>query len=219
MSSHTTENEIVYDAEGNPHEVVDFHNDYTGAKFGFWLFLFTELMLFGGMFLILTYYFYRFPVEFMQGSAELDIVMGGVNTFVLLFSTYFMGLTLVRVKEGEHNAAIQTLGLTIGLATAFLVIKYFEWTGKIHHGIYPDSDIVNAFTDGKTLFFGLYYTMTGLHGLHVIVGIFVMIWLLWLIKTGRQNRGQYVTTENVGLYWDLVHIVWIFLFPLFYLVS
>lgn len=214
---HSSEIEIIYDKQGNPHEVVDFNDDYQASKLGFWFFLFTELMLFGGMFLVFTFYFYRYTDNFLEASATLNIVLGGINTFVLLISTYFLGMGLINFKNGEVSKAKVKIVLTIVFSILFLTIKYFEWMAEIHHGIYPDSDILNAKESGVILFFGLYFTMTGLHGIHIIIGIALMTWVLILMNKGTITTKKYVIFENVALYWDLVHMVWVFLFPLFYI--
>lgn len=211
--------EIIYDKEGNAHEIVDFNNDYTASKLGFWLFLFTELMLFGAMFLVFAYFFYKHSGDFVIASQTLNITLGGINTFLLLFSTYFMGLSLVNLRENELSKCKIKIYITIGLAILFLIIKYFEWSAEIHHGIYPDSEILNAKSHGEILFFGLYFTMTGFHGLHIIAGIMLMIWVLILMNKKIINKDKVVILENVALYWDLVHLVWVFLFPLFYIIG
>lgn len=211
--------EIIIGKDGKEHEIVDFNNDYTGSKLGFWLFLFTELMLFGTMFLVYSFFFYENTNDFLKASSTLNLYLGGTNTFILLFSTYFMGMSLIDVKNQEIQKAKNKIYVTIILATIFLIIKYFEWMAEINHGIYPNSDILNAKTNGEILFFGLYFTMTGFHGLHIIIGIFLMLWILFLIKKDKVNNESYVVLENICLYWDLVHLVWVFLFPLFYIIG
>jgi len=211
--------EVIYDKDGNPHEIVDFNNDYTASKLGFWLFLFTELMLFGAMFLVFAFFFYKMPDEFVLGAQTLNIYLGGINTFVLLFSTYFMGIALIHLRDDEIDKCKKNIYITLGLATLFLIIKYFEWSAEISHGIYPNSEILNDKSHGEILYFGLYFTMTGFHGIHIIAGILVMIWALMLIKSKKINSKEYVILENISLYWDLVHLVWVFLFPLFYIIG
>lgn len=211
--------EFVYDKEGKQHEIVDFNDDYTGSKLGFWLFLFTELMLFGAMFLVFCFYFFRHGPDFVLASGNLNLLLGGINTIILLISTYFMGMSLLNVKQNNIRKAKSTIYLTIILSVIFLVIKYFEWMAEIHHGIYPDSEALNALSRGEILFFGLYFTMTGFHGIHILVGIGVMIWAIKLINSKKITSKKYVVLENIALYWDIVHLVWVFLFPLFYMIS
>ncbi len=211
--------EFVYDKDGNKHEIVDFNDDYTGAKLGFWLFLFTELMLFGAMFLVFSFFFYKFTNDFVLASNNLNVLLGGINTIVLLISTYFMGVSLLNVKQNNLDKAKKYIFITIFLSIVFLVIKYFEWMTEINHGIYPDSEALNLLSKGEILFFGLYFTMTGFHGIHIIVGIGVMLWAIKLINSKKMTSKNYVVLENIALYWDLVHLVWVFLFPLFYMIS
>lgn len=211
--------EIVYDKAGNPHEVIDFNNDDLGSKLGFWLFLFTELMLFGAMFLVFSFFFYRFSDDFVIASSHLHLFLGGINTVVLLVSTYFMGTASLNMKQNNIEKSKKMIYITILLSIVFLVIKYFEWMAEIHHGIYPNSEVLNQLAKGEILFFGLYFTMTGFHGIHIIVGIGVMIWAIKLINSKKITSNKRVVLENIALYWDLVHLVWVFLFPLFYMIS
>ena len=211
--------ELIYDKDGNAHEIVDFNNDYIASKLGFWLFLFTELMLFGAMFLVFAFFFYENSEDFVLASSTLNIVLGGINTFILLISTYFMGMSLVHLKEKSIKKCKNHIYVTIVLAIVFLVIKYFEWSAEIHHGIYPDSEILNSKSNGEILFFGLYFTMTGFHGIHIIAGIAMMVWVLMLINQKVVKSSKFVILENIALYWDLVHLVWVFLFPLFYIIG
>ena len=211
--------EIIYDAQGNPHEIVDYNNDYTASKLGFWLFLFTELMLFGAMFLVFAYFFYKMPQEFQDASATLNLMLGGTNTVILLISTYTMGMSLIFLRKNDIEQTKAKIYITLALATVFLIIKYIEWSTEISHGIYPNSEVLNSMKDGEILFFGLYFTMTGFHGLHIIIGIGLMLWVLYLIKKQNVTQENYVILENVALYWDLVHLVWVFLFPLFYIIG
>ncbi len=219
MENEKTTPEIIYDKEGNAHKIVDFNNDYEASKLGFWLFLFTELMLFGAMFLIFAFFFYKHSADFVLSSSSLNIYLGGLNTFILLVSTYFMGIALVYLKDGNISKTKKNIYITIALAFVFLLVKYIEWSIEIHHGIYPDSSILNEKANGEILFFGLYFTMTGFHGIHIIAGIALMIWLLILINKNKITKTNYVLVENVSLYWDLVHLVWVFLFPLFYIIG
>lgn len=210
--------EIIYDKQGNAHAIVDYNDDYIGAKLGFWLFLFTEMMIFGSMFLIYAFYMFQFSDTFVQYSATLNVKMGGTNTFILLVSALTMGLSLVRLRQGNVEGAKKFIWVTIVLALIFLSIKYFEWSTEIHHGIYPGSPTLKDMGDGAVMFFGLYFVITGLHGIHIILGIGAMIWVLGLVRKGKITPTKFVVLENTALYWDLVHLVWVFVFPLFYLI-
>jgi cytochrome c oxidase subunit 3 len=130
-----------------------------------------------------------------------------------------MALSISSIQKGNRKLSTLLLFATIFLGFLFLVIKSFEWTAKIHHGIYPNSLRLLGRSKGEVLFYGLYYAMTGLHGLHVLVGLFVLSVMLILMMKGRINAVRFAPLENSGLYWHLVDIIWIFLFPLFYLIT
>jgi cytochrome c oxidase subunit 3 len=186
---------------------------------GMWIFLFTEFVLFGGLFLAYAAYRRMNPHAFHHASGELNLVLGVVNTVVLLTSSLTMALSVSAIRQGKKLHAVIALFATILLAGVFLVDKYFEWMAKIHHGIYPGSPTLMQREPGERLFFGLYYTMTGLHGLHVVVGISVLSVMLLLLAKDKIRQDAPVKLENAGLYWHLVDIVWIFLLPLFYLAA
>lgn len=195
------------------------HRDDEAAKIGMWLFLFTEMLLFGGLFLLYSAYRARFPVEFHDAGQHLNHVIGIANTVILLTSSLTMALSIAATQRGSKNLSLLFLGTTIVLGLVFLVNKYMEWSGEIHHGIYPNSEILLARPHGEIIFFGLYYTMTGLHGLHVIAGLVVLSVMWKLLQQGTIRRGHHIKLENAGLYWHLVDVIWIFLLPLFYLAA
>lgn len=195
------------------------HRDDVGSRMGMWLFLFTELILFGGMFLIYSVYRFQFPDAFHLAAKELNIVLGTFNTAVLLTSSMTMALSIVAIQRDQKTLSMVLQLITILLAIFFLVNKYFEWSAKFHHGIYPGSEELLSKDSGEILFFGLYYVMTGLHGVHVIVGIFLIGIMTRMTRKDIITKDNYVRLENAGLYWHLVDIIWIFLFPLFYLIT
>lgn len=193
------------------------HRDDTGSKIGMWLFLFTELILFGGLFIVYAVYRFKHPQEFQLGAKELDTFVGTVNTLILLTSSLTVALAIAAIQEGRKHLSMMLIGLTIVLAFAFLVNKYFEWGHKFSIGLFPRSPEMLDLPQGEILYFGLYFTMTGLHALHVIVGMVVLTFSLIGIGKGSITRDSFVRLEMGGLYWHLVDIIWIFLFPLFYL--
>lgn len=195
------------------------HRDDVGSRMGMWLFLFTELLLFGGMFLIYSVYRFQYADAFHLAAKELNTIMGAFNTAVLLTSSMTMALSIVAIQRDQKTLSMFLQIVTIFLALFFLVNKYFEWTAKFHHGIYPGSEELLSKSSGEILFFGLYYVMTGLHGLHVIVGMFLIAVMTRMTRKGTITHDNYVRLENAGLYWHLVDIIWIFLFPLFYLIT
>jgi cytochrome c oxidase subunit 3 len=193
------------------------HRDDVGSRMGMWLFLFTELILFGGMFIAYAVYRFGYPAEFQLAAKELDTLVGTVNTVILLTSSLTIAMSITAIQRGERAFTMLLISITLVLATAFLVNKYFEWGHKIELGIYPQSPVLLAKTQGEILYFGLYYVMTGLHALHVIIGMAVLAVMLRYVWTGSVNAGSYVRLEAGALYWHLVDVIWIFLFPLFYL--
>jgi len=194
------------------------HKDNVAAKLGMWLFLFTELLLFGGLFVLYAVYLSRYPHEFAAGGRELNVVMGAANTVVLLTSSLLAAMAVTAVKRGERRATMALLGGTLACAGIFLGIKYLEWSAKISHGIYPGSPRLTAGAPGESVFFGLYYLTTGLHGIHVLIGGALLAWIGGKVKRGALHAGDNVTLENGTLYWHLVDLIWIFIFPLYYLI-
>jgi len=197
---------------------VHGHRDDVGTKIGMWLFLFTELILFGGMFILYAVYRFKHPEEFHLAAKELDTFVGTVNTMILLTSSLTVAMSIAAIGQGRKNLSMALIGTTVLMALAFLVNKYFEWGHKFEHGIYPRSPELLAKPPGEILYFGLYFVMTGLHALHVLIGMAVLVIMMVFIKKGVINRQSYVRLEAGGLYWHLVDIIWIFLFPLFYLI-
>jgi cytochrome c oxidase subunit III len=195
------------------------HRDYVGAKLGMWLFLFTEIILFGGMFLLYSIYRDVHSADFHEAGTEMSVAIGAVNTLILLTSSLTMVLSISAIKRGAANRSILFQAATILLGLAFLGNKYMEWSDHIRHGFYPDSPALLTMSHGKILYFGLYYVMTGIHGLHVLIGAGVICFMLVLTKRGVITSGDYVKLENTGLFWHLVDVIWIYLFPLFYLIT
>jgi cytochrome c oxidase subunit 3 len=195
------------------------HRDDFGSKLGMWLFLVTEMVLFGGLFIAYSYMRHRYPTEFHHGGAELNVTLGVINTLVLLTSSLTVVLSIVAIQRGEKKSVMGFLGTTIGLGFVFLVIKSFEWAAKFHHGLYPNAPHLATLPSGEQVFFGLYFVMTGLHGLHVVAGMAVLTWILRKVAKDEVRQDRYIHLENGGLYWHLVDVIWIFLLPLFYLAA
>lgn len=194
------------------------HTDDFGAKLGMWLFLFTELLLFGGLFLLYAVYLKRYPQEFASGGSQLDWIMGAANTVILLTSSLCAAMAVTAVQWGERQRTVALIGGTILCAAGFMIIKYFEWSTKIGHGIYPGSDHLKAGSPGESVFFSLYFITTGIHGLHVLIGAALLAWIGSKIRSGQVSADNYILLENGALYWHLVDLIWIFIFPLYYLV-
>jgi cytochrome c oxidase subunit III len=194
------------------------HRDDYGSRLGMWLFLFTELILFGGVFIVYAVYRFMHQAEFHLAAQELNTTIGMINTIILLTSSMTAAMSITAMQKGNVKFSMSLIVVTVLLACAFLMNKYFEWSLKIHHGIFPGSKELLNKPDGEILYFGLYYVMTGLHALHVIIGMTIFLFVLAFMRTGTVNQHAYVKLENAALYWHLVDLIWIFLFPLFYLI-
>jgi cytochrome c oxidase subunit III len=208
------DNEAVMENKNAGH----IHRDDVGSKMGMWLFLFTELILFGGMFILYASYRYMYSDSFRVAAMRLDTVVGTVNTILLLTSSLTAVLSLAALQKKQKLFSMYLLMFTIICGGAFLINKYFEWSAKIHHGIYPRGPEMANLSDGESVFYGLYFVMTGLHALHVIVGMVFLTFMLVFIYKDKITFDNSQKLENAGLYWHLVDIIWIFLFPLFYLI-
>ena len=201
------------------HSENHVHRDDEGARIGMWLFLFTELLLFGGLFLAYAIYRFQNPEQFHLAAMEMNVAFGTINTIILLTSSLTVVLSISAIQKKNKFLSILYLVLTLVFAFLFLVNKFFEWSHEISKGIYPGSEVLLSKSNGEILFFGLYYTMTGLHGLHVIIGMIILAFVLVFIIRDKITFDNNVKLENAGLYWHLVDAIWIFLFPLFYLIK
>ncbi|HBL16265.1 MAG: cytochrome C oxidase subunit III [Elusimicrobia bacterium GWA2_69_24] len=193
--------------------------DYQGSKIGMWLFLFTEFMLFGGLFILYAGSRALNPEAFHEASRELSVPLGVANTLILLTSSLFVAAALTAIQKGDRTLSMRLTGLTAACGALFLVNKGVEWGLKFQHGLYPNGPGLAGRPAGEPLFFGLYYIMTGLHGLHVLAGTALLVLMTVLLARGRVRQDDYVLLENSGLYWHLVDVIWIFLLPLFYLAA
>ncbi len=203
-----------------PEEVSVRHRiDYVGAKMGMWIFLFTEVIFFGGLFLLYSVFRSKYAPEFHNSATELDLFLGAANTAVLLTSSMTMALSIAFIRRQKKGLSMLCQGITIALGALFLVNKYIEWGAHIGQGIYPHSPLLAQMGRGKIIFFSLYYVMTGIHGLHVLIGVFVISGTLFFTAREIIKKNDFVKLENTGLYWHFVDIIWIYLFPLFYLIT
>lgn len=198
---------------------IEEHRDDQGAKLGMWLFIFTELLLFGGLFLVYSVFRRQYAIAFHEAALELNAFIGTMNTVILLISSMTIAMSVTAIQKNEVKLCKRLLMLTITLGLVFLVNKYFEWGHKFEHGLYPGSKILMGLEKGHILFFGLYYCMTGLHALHIIIGLVILSIVLIKVTKGNINQENHVFLENGGLYWHLVDLIWIFLFPLMYLIT
>lgn len=197
---------------------MKYYQDETSSKMGMWLFLSSEILLFGGLFILYSVYRFKFSHSFHLAAEALNRPIGTVNTLLLLTSSLTMALSISSLKEGKRSLSLFSLIATLLLGLLFLGLKYVEWVEKIDHGIYPNSPRLLERNSGEILFFGLYYSMIGLHGFHVLIGLIVLVIMGILIIKGKVNEDHFIPLENMGLYWHLVDILWVLLFPLFYLI-
>ncbi len=197
---------------------VSIHRDDIRSKMGMWLFLFSELLLFGGLFFAYSVYRFMHQADFHIAAKSMNTLLGTFNTAILLTSSMTMALSITAIQRRNKSLSIFFQSFTVLLGLAFLVNKYFEWAHEFAIGNYPGSETLLAKSQGEILFFGLYYVMVGLHGLHVIVGMVVIAVMIRFTMKDVINPDNYVKLEAAGLYWHLVDIIWIFLFPLFYLI-
>ncbi|MEZ4599852.1 MAG: cytochrome c oxidase subunit 3 [Syntrophotaleaceae bacterium] len=193
------------------------HRDLVGARMGMWLFLFSELLLFGGLFILYAVNLSRYPEEFVQAAKDLDLVLGTANTLILITSSLTAAMALTALQLARRRLCLGLLTFTVVAAAVFLVNKGFEWRAKYSHGLFPGTEPFQELSHGKNIFYGLYYLTTGLHGLHVVVGGALLIWSWGLLWKNRMSRDNSIVLENCALYWHLVDLVWIFIFPLYYL--
>lgn len=191
------------------------------AKLGMWVFLLTEILLFGGLFVAYSVYRAWHPDMFYSAHKFLDVHLGTLNTIVLISSSVTMALAVRAMQLNDRKKTIMLLTTTLILAAAFLVVKYFEYTHKIHLGQLPGKFYTFEGVEGTNphIFFSVYFLMTGLHGIHVIAGMSVITWILVKTIRHRFSSEYYTPIEMTGLYWHLVDLIWIFLFPLFYLIG
>ena len=193
-------------------------SDKVGVKLGMWLFLYTEIMLFGGLFVLYAAYYTRYTADFIQGGRSLDLFMGAFNTIILLASSFTVAASITAVRRQKKKIALGMVFASIIFGLLFLVNKYFEWGHKFEIGIYPGSPTLEQSGHGKSIFYGLYYVITGLHGLHIVIGVTLLSISFYFIASNRVHAERYAVLENSGLYWHLVDLIWIFIFPLFYLI-
>jgi cytochrome c oxidase subunit 3 len=197
----------------------EIHRDDLASKTGMWFFLFTEMLLFGGLFVVYSVYRYRNGEAFHLAAQELNVAIGTVNTILLLISSTTIAMSITAIQTKNKKLSLLLLGVTILLGLAFLANKYFEWGGHIKDHIYPGSPVLVLRGQGDVLFYGLYFFMTGLHALHIIIGLIFIGIITGKIINDKITYDNHVLLENSGLYWHLVDLIWIFLFPLFYLIT
>lgn len=203
------------------HQFDNLEQQNEAASLGMWVFLLTEVLFFGGLFLVYTVYRHLYHDAFVAASHELDIALGAINTAVLIASSLTMALAVHAAQMGSRKLLAIFLIATIVLGGVFLGIKATEYAHKFaeHHMPGPGFQFEAKYFREAQIFFALYFVMTGLHALHMIIGIGIMLVMLWMATRGRFSPEYHAPIEVTGLYWHFVDIVWIFLFPLLYLIG
>ncbi len=214
MSSHGSHSHVL-------HHFTDSEQQADSAKLGMWIFLLTEVLMFSGMFCAYTYLRSANEQMFIEAHKQLDVTLGTINTFVLITSSVTVALAVRAIQLGKQKQTAALLFGTLLLAGVFLVIKYFEYSHKFDLGQLPGKYYTFEGLKGTNphLFFGIYFGMTGIHALHVIGGIGVIAWMLRRTLRGDFSSAYYTPIECTGLYWHLVDLIWIYLFPLLYLIG
>ena len=229
VSAHGGEHEHNPDLQ---HHFYSMDQQLEASTLGMWVFLVTEIMFFGGMFMAYILYRHLYPAAWQLGSHHLDVSLGATNTIVLICSSLTMALAVRSAQVSSRKGQIWFLILTIVFGSAFLVVKYFEYAEKFEHHLvpgptfnmpteeYPNGIIApDQEANHQQLFFSLYFMLTGVHAAHMVVGIVLMLVILAMAIRGRFSASYYTPVEISGLYWHFVDIVWIFLFPLLYLLG
>jgi cytochrome c oxidase subunit 3 len=216
-----------HSAKGHEHHFAHHfrsaEHEYETSKEGIWLFMVTEILMFGGLFIGYSIFHNIYPEMFAEGASYLDWKLGFINTLVLIFSSLTMALGIFFLQKNQPKKAAMSLAITILCGAIFMVIKYFEYTHKFHLGIYPgrllDVAKVGAQHANLGMYFGFYFCMSGLHGIHVLLGMGLISWVLFRTLRGDFNSNYYTAVEGVGIFWHIIDLIWIFLFPLLYLVG
>jgi cytochrome c oxidase subunit III len=212
------------------HHFSDMEQQRHAASLGMWLFLGTEVMFFGGMFLAYLVYRRWYYPEFVVASNSLNLPIGAVNTAILICSSLSAALAIRAAQTNKRTQTVVMLVLTLVFGLAFLGVKAYEWHDKFieHHvpgptfhfeGTMPGHPEVKINPQHAQVFFSMYFAMTGMHALHMIIGVGIFLWLIYAASKGKFNSEYYTPLENAGLYWHFVDVIWIYLFPLFYLID
>ena len=203
------------------HHFSDADQQRESAKLGMWIFLITEVLLFSGLFTFYAIYRSWYPEMFINAHLYLDVALGTINTIVLITSSVTVALAIRSMQHNNRKQTIILLAITLALAATFLVVKYFEYSHKFHLGQLPGKYYTFTGIEGSNphVFFSVYFMLTGLHGIHVLAGMAAIGWILYRTTKNHFSAEYYTPIENAGLYWHLVDLIWIYLFPLLYLIG
>jgi cytochrome c oxidase subunit 3 len=204
------------------HHFDDMAQQAEASTLGMWVFLVTEIMFFGGLFMVYLLYRWASPMGFQEASAHLNVWLGAFNTAVLIFSSLTMAMA---VRSAQTSAPARTqvawLVATMILGAVFLGVKVVEYADKFTHHLVPGPNFhwPGQYPAPAEMFYSIYFCMTGLHAIHMIIGIGIMLVITWMAWRRQFDATYYTPVEVAGLYWHFVDIVWIFLFPLLYLIG
>ncbi|HWQ92275.1 MAG TPA: cytochrome c oxidase subunit 3 family protein [Clostridia bacterium] len=196
----------------------DLSQQREAATLGMWTFLATEILFFGTMFLGYIIYRHSYPQAFAEASRHTLVGLGTVNTAILLTSSLTMALAVHSVRQGRQRPLVLFLGATVLFGVAFLVLKGFEYAEDLHQGLWPGPNFKPGLPPQAQIFWVLYWIMTGIHALHVGIGVGLLSVILWLSRCGKFSAAYHNPVEITGLYWHFVDVIWIFLYPLLYLI-
>lgn len=196
-------------------------HEFVSAKEGIWLFMVTEILMFGGLFVAYIIYHNIYPQMFAEGASHLDWRLGFLNTLVLILSSLTMALSIYFIQKGKNVNATWMLLITLICAATFMVVKYFEYSHKFHLGLLPGKffNYSEAASSNLGLYFSFYFCMTGLHGIHVLLGMGLITWVLIRNLRGEFDPHYFTAVEGVGIFWHIVDLIWIYLFPILYLIG
>jgi cytochrome c oxidase subunit III len=203
------------------HHWANAQDEFEAAKQGMWVFMVTEVLMIGALFVGYLIFRSLYPEAFHEAHKLLNVKMGLTNTVILITSSWTMVLAVGAAQRGQNKKAFNLLAATVLCACGFLVVKYFEYSHKIHEGILPGGlyHYKELATAKVPLFFSMYFMMTGVHAFHVVLGMCLIIWIMKRVKSGEISPAFYTPVELVGFYWHFVDLVWIFLFPMLYLLG
>lgn len=208
------------------HHFKNALHEFMSSKEGIWLFMVTEILMFGGLFVAYFIFHAIYPQMFHIGSSFLDWRLGALNTGVLLFSSWTMAMSINLIQRGKNKQATLALITTVVCGAIFMCVKYIEYTHKFHEGLFPGRYFSHEMTPEMEqvasnigMYFSFYFCMTGLHGIHVFLGMCLILWLAIRNMRGDFDPHYYTAVEGVGIFWHIVDLIWIFLFPLLYLVG
>ncbi len=217
----STDNKAMGRKHHFAHHFRSAEHEYESAKQGIWLFMATEILMFGAIFAAYAIFHSLYPSMFAEGASHLDWRMGFINTCVLLVSSWTMAMAIQSLQSGKGKNAAPYLIVTLLCGAGFMVIKYLEYTHKFHLGLYPGKWFTyeGAQHSNLALYFSFYFVMSGLHGIHVLLGMGLITWVLIRTMRGEFDEHYYTPVEGVGIFWHIIDLIWIYLFPILYLIG